>query len=399
MGLAVVLLGGATLFALTKNAREALTPLQIAWQESLRQVDLGVEVGDFAGADRAVEQFRASVPSLLQGKARAGTAADESNLVALERWIQARREKAEGRFVLASSMARFALDLGWMTEEVAGRLRALVLAPSTATTSPAQPPPTRPTPPPTRPPPRSRADAPKVEGLEFVHVPAGTYRVGSPFGEAGRDGEWDVMAQDVHLPSAYWISTTEVSQQVFRQVIDRKWTQDQGDRLPAHSVTYDEARKFCSKLDDRLPQWTVDLPNEVEWEIACRAGVRPEEGPYSVDPDDMAGTKVATKRAWVLKDYAAFGHHDNAPDRPQSVAQRKPNRWGLYDMHGNVYEWCLSPKGVLGGVAWPEKWQDVAIRGGSWAGEITRCRAGARTFAVRAKGSNSIGFRIVLRSE
>jgi formylglycine-generating enzyme required for sulfatase activity len=160
--------------------------------------------------------------------------------------------------------------------------------------------------------------------------------------------------------------------------------------LPLSSVSWDDAVKFCVLLTQsekkarRLPKgYEYRLPTEAEWEYACRAGSKEQ---YSVDPD-------------------GFWHFNNSPSGPREVGEGKANAWGLYDMHGNVYEWCY------------DGWQDppevpfqrltdpftrrgsakdrLVARGGAWWSQRQSCSNAAR----RKHGPDiaiHVGFRFVL---
>jgi formylglycine-generating enzyme required for sulfatase activity len=143
----------------------------------------------------------------------------------------------------------------------------------------------------------------------------------------------------------------------------------QTDLNPMECVTWEEAREFCAKVTEverkagRLPEgYVYRLPTEAEWEYACRAGT---QGPYNVDGNY---TEIVSLRkfAWVA------GAGSSPGTRPVGK-NREPNAWGLYDMHGNVYEWCLDwygpyPEGKVTDPVGPAEGKEKVIRGGGFSG-------------------------------
>jgi formylglycine-generating enzyme required for sulfatase activity len=132
---------------------------------------------------------------------------------------------------------------------------------------------------------------------------------------------------------------------------------------PVENVSFNEAQAFCQKLS-QITGKTYRLPTEAEWEYACRAGT--------------------TTNYYFGDDYRQLGDYawyfDNSQGTTNPVGQKKPNTWGLYDMHGNVWEWC----------------QEVVIRGGSWCFYPNNCRSTIRyTSLCRIFHDYDIGFRIV----
>ena len=174
--------------------------------------------------------------------------------------------------------------------------------------------------------------------------------------------------------SECWMARTEVTQKQWRKVMGSSQAQCsacvgrktvfEGDLAPIHDITWDETQEFCrrlTKMSRDLPEgMAYRLPKEDEWQGACQAG--------SGDSD--------LSQAWL------------ATDRLHQVAKHQPNPWGLYDMSGNVAEWCAD--GVSGN-------GDLrALRGGAWSDPMEKGRADARGSAAVSTRSQSIGFRIVL---
>lgn len=163
---------------------------------------------------------------------------------------------------------------------------------------------------------------------------------------------------------------------------------EKGANLPVSGVSWVSAAEYCRRLTDReraagrLPEgYAYTLPTEAQWEYACRAGTT---GDYAGDLNAMA---------WYDR---------NSDLRVHSVGQKQPNEWGLYDMHGNVWEWCLDwydtyPGGTVTDPAGPPEGRNRALRGGSWKDWASDCRS-----AVRSLGEpdnphfHLVGFRVAL---
>ena len=134
----------------------------------------------------------------------------------------------------------------------------------------------------------------------------------------------------VTLTKPFAMGATEVTQEQWRVVMDSKPAAHPGDRLPVERITWWDAIRFAERLNDRLEGWTAWLPSEAQWEYACRAGTK---GEWSFgDVKDIA-------------DYAWTGA--TAENRTHEVGTLKPNAWGLFDMHGNVSEWCYDGYSTL----------------------------------------------------
>ena len=184
--------------------------------------------------------------------------------------------------------------------------------------------------------------------------------------------------------SSYYIGETEVTQALWKAVTGRNPAHFKGDNLPVESVTLAECHQFIEKLN-KLTGRTFRLPTEAEWEYAARGGRMSRGTRY-------AGSDELSEVAWI----------DNV-DRPQPVAQLKPNELGLYDMSGNVCEWCediygdysaepqVNPKGASEGVYHPG-------RGGGWNRGGKFCLVYDRGNYRPEYASNAVGLRLVLEN-
>lgn len=195
------------------------------------------------------------------------------------------------------------------------------------------------------------------EGISFVWVPAGHYISGSPNTEPGRD-RWGEQQQDVVIPRGFWVSRKEITADQYKGIMGNSpkgitSTFDRPD-LPVTGVSYEEALAFAQKLTEK-GTGNYRLPKESEWEYACRAK---SSTPWSFDGE-----------AAQLPEYAWY--NVNSKQEPHPVGTRKPNLWGVHDMHGNAAEWCLESKE-------PGNETTYRYRGGYWEADANQCRSAAR---------------------
>lgn len=230
----------------------------------------------------------------------------------------------------------------------------------------------------------------------LVWIPPGDFTMGSPKDEKDRSDDEDHV--QVTLTKGFWLGQHEVTQAEWRRVMQTApWSGEQfvkeGDNYPATYVSWDDAMKFCAKLSEQersagwLPaDWQYTLPTEAQWEYACRGGTKSR---FSFGDDDSD-----------LGEYAWFAKNaDDAGDKyAHTVAQRKPNPWGLSDMHGNVWEWCrdgygkqlsggTDPGGATGGSL-------RVLRGGCWNFTARNCRSANRSYFDPAHRYANLGFRL-----
>ncbi|MBR0192919.1 MAG: SUMF1/EgtB/PvdO family nonheme iron enzyme [Thermoguttaceae bacterium] len=221
----------------------------------------------------------------------------------------------------------------------------------------------------------------------FCWCPAGEFIMGSPKDELGRKS--DEKQHRVRLTKGFWLLETEVTQEMWQCVMGNNpsWFQkgwlirENNLQRPVEQVSWDDCMKFCEKLSRRM-DYQIQLPTEAQWEYACRAGTRKD---YTEYLDSMA---------WFSA---------NSGKKTQEVKQKEPNDWGLYDMHGNVSEWCSdyydakyysnAPKND------PEN-TDVSsfhvYRGGCWYETVDKCRSAARNCGAPFLRHDNVGFRVLL---
>jgi formylglycine-generating enzyme required for sulfatase activity len=216
-------------------------------------------------------------------------------------------------------------------------------------------------PPPLEPTPTAEIEAPSEKqftnsiSMQFVHIPPGTFQMGSPEGEKDR---WDNEKQhQVTLSRPFYLQTTPVTQGQWEEVMgdNPSYFKECGEDCPVESVSWEAVQEFITKLNRMEKTDTYRLPTEAEWEYACRAG--------STTAWCFGDDKVK------LGDYAWYDENSGGKIHP--VGQLKPNAWGLYDMHGNVWEWCQDwygeyPAGPVTDPQGPASGERRVLRGGSW---------------------------------
>jgi formylglycine-generating enzyme required for sulfatase activity len=247
---------------------------------------------------------------------------------------------------------------------------------------------------------QARAQAPNEItnsiGMKLVLIPKGTFMMGSP--ESEEERRKDETQHEVTISKDYYLGVYEVTQTQYQKVMGKNPSYFQGAvvgnenaDLPVDNVSWNDAVVFCKKLSD-LPEEkkagrVYRLPTEAEWEYACRAGSK---------------TAFSFGSSELLGDYAWFDKNSNYRTHP--VSQKKPNAWGLYDMHGNVFEWCSDwyaeyPKGAVSDPAGPKVSSDRVYRGGCWYYGVAVCRSAHRRRFDPSLRVILYGFRVALSSQ
>lgn len=211
--------------------------------------------------------------------------------------------------------------------------------------------------------------------IAMVSVSGGTLLMGSPLSETGRDQD-EGPQNDVTVPSFY-MSKFEIIQAQYKAVTGTNPSSFKGDDLPVESVSWNDAVEFCRKLSQMTGR-QYRLPTEAEWEYAARAGTN---GPYAGNLDAMT---------W---------YDANSGNRTHPAGQKEPNGFGLYDMYGNVWEWCQSkyrpyPYRATDGRENLQETDVRVMRGGSWESAAKACRSAYRRRVT--PDPRSSGFRIIL---
>ena len=220
-------------------------------------------------------------------------------------------------------------------------------------------------------------------GMEFVAVPAGELLMGSPRGEPGRRNS-DRRQREVQITSAYCIGAYEVTQEQYEAVMGKNPANFPGAKNPVERVSWQDAVDFCARLSGKDGR-TYRLPTEAEWEYACRAG---STTAYSFGDDPLR----LDDQAWYSR---------NSGERPHEVGLKLPNAWGLYDMHGNVWEWCQDWYAQGDRPSAPEdptvptSGAYRVVRGGSWFDYPVPLRSAARGRDYPPNRADDHGFRVV----
>ena len=242
--------------------------------------------------------------------------------------------------------------------------------------------------------------------LDLVWAPPGTFTMGSLRSEKGRNHVFmpgrskfsepfqDMEAQhEVTLHRGFWVGQTEVTQAQYEAVMGENPSQHKGAELPVESVSWYDAHAFLEALNKICRDGHFRLLTEAEWEYAARAGT---QSPFAGDLGQIAWQRTNSER------------------RPHAVATLTPNAWGIFDMHGNVREWCEDRFGVLGSEpasdplgadeaesasARVESLRGARLaRGGSFNGRLLQCRSADRGSAPPSARKIDCGFRIAFEA-
>jgi len=235
----------------------------------------------------------------------------------------------------------------------------------------------------------------KLLGIKMVRIVEGTFMMGLENGKSEN-------MHPVHQVSVseFYMSETEITQRQFHRIMGKNPSRVKGNNLPVENVSWFDAVRFCNRISElagldlcyNVNTWQCDfnkkgcrLPTEAEWEYACRAG---SSGKFCFGDDKSS-----------LSQYAWYGANSNGT---YPVGIKKPNAWGLYDMHGSVYEWCNdfydknyyrnSPDNNPTG---PQSGTHRVLRGGSWLNHSDHSRSAHRSREDPGIWDSFIGFRIV----
>jgi formylglycine-generating enzyme required for sulfatase activity len=245
-------------------------------------------------------------------------------------------------------------------------------------------------------------------GIKLVLIPKGTFMMGSPGSEIGPENKQ--TQHEVTISKDYYLGVTEVTQGQYEKVMGTNPSFFQGDKVaernpdtdrvikevdssnhPVEQVSWGDAIDFCKKLSDlpgeKAAGRVYRLPTEAQWEYACRAG---SKSAYSFGESSKS-----------LGDYAWFAGKSNGQTHP--VGEKKATAWGLYDMQGNVFEWCSDwydeyPKGAVSDPTGPKEGSLRVFRGGCWDGVAELCKSADRAWGLPSSRIYGIGFRVALSS-
>lgn len=239
-------------------------------------------------------------------------------------------------------------------------------------------------------------------GMDFLGIPPGSFMMGSPQREPFRNE--DETPHLVSLTRGFLIQETEVTQAQWKAVMgsNPSFFTECGDQCPVERVSWNDVARFLEALNKR-GEGRYRLPTEAEWEYACRAGSKSAFS-WGDEPDCTKGMFNNNPRRGVAKCLANVLARGLKPGSPAPVRSYPPNQWGLYDMHGNVWEWCQDwygpyPKKEVVDPKGPEQGSFKVRRGGSWFKYATFGRSANRNYAHPASRYNTTGFRLVREVE
>lgn len=229
-------------------------------------------------------------------------------------------------------------------------------------------------------------------GMTFRLVPAGTFTMGSPTDEPGRTSEEENQRQ-VTISESYYIQTTEVTQAQWEAVmgVNPSYFANCGDDCPVERISWDDIQDFLSELNKlRRREGTYALPTEAQWEYAARSGGETAFANGGITETGSGYDANLDAMGW-------YRYNSNGTTHP--VARKDPNAWGLYDMHGNVWEFVrdlhaayptdpgIDPTGASSG-------SSRVYRGGAWGSDAAECRSAFRSWHMPDVKYYVLGFRL-----
>ena len=222
-------------------------------------------------------------------------------------------------------------------------------------------------------------------GMEFKLIPAGTFTMGDA------SGDDDETPHEVTLTKPFKMGVHEVTQAQYEQVMGVNPSEYKGANNPVEMVSWEDAVEFCRRLSELPAEKAAGnvyrLPTEAEWEYACRAGTTTK---FSFGDDES--------------DFGEYGwYRENSGRTTHPVGSKLPNAWGLYDMHGNVWEWCQDwygdyPSGSVTDPSGATSSSFRVFRGGGWFNAAVGCRSANRVRYLPSFRGDPLGFRVVRSS-
>ncbi len=235
--------------------------------------------------------------------------------------------------------------------------------------------------------------------MEMEWCPPGSFVMGSPETELDRF-DIEYLHQEI-INQGFYLGKYEVTQAQYKSIMGKNPSEFSGDNNPVEQVTWYDAMVFCEKLtrreheEGRLPEgYEYTLPTEAQWEYACRAGTTTALN-SGKNLSDTEQCPEIDEVGWYLY---------NSGEKTHPVGQKKPNAWGLYDMHGNVYEWCLDGYGdypkssVTDPMGFFSMDLNIVMRGGCMLNFAQRCRSAYRDHNILDYSYFNLGFRVALVS-
>ncbi len=226
--------------------------------------------------------------------------------------------------------------------------------------------------------------------LEMVYVPGDTFQMGSPKTEKGRDDSESPQHHVTVIP--FYMGKYPITQRQWKAIMSTNPASFKGENHPIERITWYDAIDFCSKLSEKTGQ-TYRLPSEAEWEYACRAG--------TTEPFHFGETITADLANYNGQYTYASALESIYRDKTIEVGTFPPNAFGLYDMHGNVWEWtCSEYEAEYKGkeqrcIMSSSHASSIVIRGGSWDGLPRWARSAYRGGSWPSSRNFDLGFRVI----
>ena len=215
-------------------------------------------------------------------------------------------------------------------------------------------------------------NGPVIADMDFCRIPAGTFFM----------GEQETLHQ-VTLTKDFYLARHPITQALWQTIMGNNPSHFKGENHPVDQVSWEDVQEFIANLNERTGENLYRLPTEAEWEYACRSG---SSGTYSFGDDE----KLLGEHAWF---------NNNSEQKTHPVGGKKPNAWGLYDMHGNVWEWCQDwhgdyPQGSVTDPVGLSSGTRRVFRGGSWFYGAGYCRSAIRFRCAPGYGYIILGSRL-----
>ncbi len=228
-------------------------------------------------------------------------------------------------------------------------------------------------------------------GMEFVFIRASAFMMGSPAHELGRNP--DEVQHKVKLTKSFYMQRSEVTQGLWFRVMGMNPShfQDCGNDCPVEFISWNDCQEFLKRLNEQEGGNKYRLPTETEWEYACRAE----------NASAFANGTITQIGCGYDKNLDAMGWYcGNSGKKPHPVAEKMPNAFGLYDMHGNVWEWVQDwydeyPLEDVSDPRGPASGSSRVLRGGGWHEDTEGCRSAVRLGRPPDSRAGTLGFRVV----
>lgn len=214
-------------------------------------------------------------------------------------------------------------------------------------------------------------------------IQPGKFLIGSPETEPERCS--NELQHEVVLTQGFWLADTACTQALWQAVMGKNPSRFKGVKRPVENVSFEDCERFLVQINQLRPDLELRLPTEAQWEYACRAGTKT---PFSF------GETITAEQVNYDGNYPYQGG-EKGKNREETVDVKAlpANQWGLYEMHGNVWEWCSDWKGVVDPVG-PKTGGLRVLRGGSWLNLARHCRSASRRADHPGYRNSLIGFRL-----